>query len=241
MSKTDVITRKDMKEPDKFQVAASQAASWTVGRRRPVVAAGAAAARPRLRRCSRRLQAQRQKEAGAAALALLGAMGGDIPRCRCPGRPGRSTPPRRRASRRSWPRRTGRRPPTGHRPRWRSPQLALADAHYKLRAYDAAADAYQKSSPPRPRTTRSASARSRGSGWWPRPRAISAGAVAAYERLGQEAPKFADRAVSSARACSSGRRPPRRRSSWPPSPSATRSRRSRRRPRSGWPGSVASR
>ena len=36
-----LITRKDMKEPDKFQQAATQAASWIATRRRHVVIAGA--------------------------------------------------------------------------------------------------------------------------------------------------------------------------------------------------------
>ena len=39
MSKTEVLTRKDMKEPDKFQQAATQAASWIAARRRRVRAA----------------------------------------------------------------------------------------------------------------------------------------------------------------------------------------------------------
>ncbi len=36
------LTRKDMKAPDKFQVAATQAATWAAGHRKPILAAGAA-------------------------------------------------------------------------------------------------------------------------------------------------------------------------------------------------------
>ncbi len=89
MSKTDVLTRKDMKEPDKFQQAATQAASWIAARRRRVVAIGAAAVAVVLVvAIASSVQARRAERAGAAAADLLGIVSGDVSAVELPGTPG---------------------------------------------------------------------------------------------------------------------------------------------------------
>src|SRR5512134_798403 len=89
MSKTDVITRKDMKEPDKFQQAATQAASWMAARRRHIVVAGAVvvAAVVAIAILSA-VNTGREERAGAAAADLLATMGGEISTVPLPGLPG---------------------------------------------------------------------------------------------------------------------------------------------------------
>src|SRR6266540_5053863 len=79
MSKTDVITRKDMEEPDKFQQAATQAASWIASRRRHVVLAGAlGVGAVLLLAILQATNTAREERAGAAAADLLATMAGEI-------------------------------------------------------------------------------------------------------------------------------------------------------------------
>src|SRR5690349_14192607 len=89
MSKTDVLTRKDMKEPDKFQQAATQAASWIATRRKHVVAAGAVAVGlVVILAIVSALQTRRVEKAGAAAADLLAVMAGEVTAVPLPGLPG---------------------------------------------------------------------------------------------------------------------------------------------------------
>src|SRR6266545_7266463 len=90
MSKTDTtITRKDMKEPDKFQQAATQAASWIATRRRHVVfIGGAVVAAVVLLAIVSAVNAGREERAGAAAADLLTTMSGEISSVPLPGLPG---------------------------------------------------------------------------------------------------------------------------------------------------------
>src|SRR5512132_3612850 len=80
MSKTDVISRKDMKEPDKFQQAATQAAGWVAQRRRHVVIAGAiVVAAVLLLAILSAVNAGREERAGAAAADLLAKVSAEVP------------------------------------------------------------------------------------------------------------------------------------------------------------------
>src|SRR6266540_464489 len=87
MSKTDAtITRKDMKEPDKFQQAATQAASWIAARRRHVVLAGAiVVGAVLLLAILQATNTAREERAGAAAADLLATMAGEISSVPLPG------------------------------------------------------------------------------------------------------------------------------------------------------------
>jgi hypothetical protein len=76
---TTVITRKDMKEPDKFQQAAGQAATWVAARRKQVVTAGAVAvAVVVLLAVLVAIQSTRARRAGAAESELLSTVGGAV-------------------------------------------------------------------------------------------------------------------------------------------------------------------
>lgn len=195
MSKTEVISRKDMKEPDKFQVAASQAASWMVVRKKHlVVAAGAVVAVILIAAVFSTLRAQKEKEAGAAASALLGAMGGQVSAVPLPGVTGPFYPTeeaRQQAILAEADRLLAAHPGTGPAA---LALLARGDASYKLRAYDAAADAYQKFLSAAPQDDALRFSALEGLGLVAEAKGDLAGAAAAYERLGKEAPKFADRA-----------------------------------------------
>ncbi len=195
MSKTEVITRKDMKEPDKFQVAATQAATWMVSRKKHlVIAAGAVVAVMVIAAALSTLRTQREKEAGAAASALLGVMGGQVSAVPLPGLPGPFYPTeeaRQQAILAEADRLVAAHPDTGPAA---LAQLARGDAHYKLRAFDAAADAYQKFLSATPQEDVLRFSALEGLGLVAEAKGDLAGAAAAYERLGKEAPKFADRA-----------------------------------------------
>src|SRR5512146_1726559 len=93
MSKTDVISRKDMKEPDKFQQAATQAAGWVAQRRRHVVIAGAVVvAFVLLLAILSAVNAGREERAGAAAADLLATVSADVSPVAMPGRFGPTFP-----------------------------------------------------------------------------------------------------------------------------------------------------
>ncbi|WP_242345488.1 tetratricopeptide repeat protein [Anaeromyxobacter terrae] len=88
-SKPSVITRKDMKEPDKFQHAAEQAAGWVAARKRQaVILGGAAVAAVLLVLVVLVVQSQRSEASGAAVSQLLETVGGTVSAVPLPGQPG---------------------------------------------------------------------------------------------------------------------------------------------------------
>jgi hypothetical protein len=195
MSKPDVLTRKDMKEPDKFQQAATQAASWIAARRRHVVLAGAVAVGVLLAVAAlAAIRDRREERAGAAASDLLQAMGGEISSVPLPGLPGPFYPSeeaRQRAIVSAAERVLADHGGTGA---GRLAALAKGDAHLKLREWDQARAAYERF------------LADAGKGESLRFGALEGLALAAegqgnleaaaqgYERLGREVPSFADRA-----------------------------------------------
>ncbi len=195
MSKTDVITRKDMKEPDKFQVAANQAASWMASRKKHlVIAAAAAVAVLVLATILSTVRAQREKEAGAAAAGLLTAAGGEISAVPLPGVTGpfyADEQARQRAVLAEADRLIAAHPGTGAAT---LAELARGDAQLKLRQWDQAAAAYQKFLAAAPSDDSLRFGAIEGLGLVAEAKGDLAGAAAAYERMGKEAPKFADRA-----------------------------------------------
>jgi tetratricopeptide (TPR) repeat protein len=195
MSKTEVLTRKDMKEPDKFQVAATQAASWMVSRKKHlVVAAGAVVAVMVIAAIFSTLRVQREKDAGVAASALLGVMAGRVSAVPLPGLPGPFYPDeqtRQRAILVEADRVVAAHPGTGPAA---LAELARGDAHFKLRAWDDAAAAYQRFLAAAPQGDSLRFSALEGLGLVAEAKGDLAGAAAAYERMGKEAPKLADRA-----------------------------------------------
>ncbi len=195
MSKTPVITRKDMKEPDRFQQTASQAVGWVAARKKHVVMAGAVAVGVLLViAVLSAVQARRAAKAGAAASDLLATVGGDISSVPLPGAPGpffATDEARQRAVVAAADRLLADYPRTSA---GALAALVKGDAHIRLREWDAARAAYERflGSAGRMDSLRfnalegiAAAAEGKGD---------LAGAAQAYERLAREAPAYADRA-----------------------------------------------
>lgn len=136
MSKNAELSRKDMKEPDQFQVAAGEAASWLTGhRRQSLLLGGGAAAVLIIALVVSGLRERSAQESGAALSAVLQAAGGDVTPVPLPGVPGPSfaTEAQRQKA------------VVDAAAKAASPLASLlkGDAHLKLGEWDAAAAAYQ--------------------------------------------------------------------------------------------------
>ncbi len=195
MSTTPAITRKDMKEPDRFQQAATKVAGWIAGHKRHVaVAAGALAGLAVAVAVAAAIQASRARKAGAAASELLDAIGGEISSVPIPGLPGPFYPDdaaRQRAIVAAADRVLAGYPRSGAA---ELAALAKGDAHLKLREWDPAKAAYErflglagKADSLRFGALEGIAIAEEGKG------NLDA-AAQAYERMAREVPAFADRA-----------------------------------------------
>jgi tetratricopeptide (TPR) repeat protein len=194
MSNSTVVTRKDMKEPDKFQAAAGQAASWMAGHRKGVITAIAVAvAAAVLLVAVSTWQAQRTEKAGAALSEVLRVAGGEITAVPLPGLPGpfyKDVAERHRAVLDA-----ARNVREGFAGSEAATQAALlaGDAHLGLREWDAAVGAYNDyltnagaKDPLRFGALEGLAMAEEGRG------KLDA-AAATYERLAKEVPFYADR------------------------------------------------
>lgn len=195
MSKTDVISRKDMKEPDKFQQAATEAAGWIARRRKHVVLAGAVVVvAVVLIAVLQAVNTSRQERAGAAASDLLATMSGEISSVPVPGSPGPFFPTdqaRQRAVVDAAQKVAAAHPGT---PAAQLALLALGDAQYRLEAYDDAKAAYEKYLAQAPKEDSLRFGALEGIALADEAKGDLASAAAAYDRLGKEVPAFSDRA-----------------------------------------------
>jgi hypothetical protein len=195
MSKTEAISRKDMTEPDKFQQAATQAASWIASRRRHVVLVGAAAAGVLvIVAVLAGVQSRRDERAGAAASDLLETMGGEISSVPLPGFPGpfyASEEARQRAIVAAAERVLAEHGGTGA---GELAALAKGDAHLRLREWDLARAAYDRFLADAAKDDSLRFGALEGIALAEEGKGSLDAAAAAYERLGKEAPAFADRA-----------------------------------------------
>ncbi|BDG06516.1 tetratricopeptide repeat protein [Anaeromyxobacter oryzae] len=195
MSKSTVISRKDMKEPDKFQEAATQAASWLASRKRHVMLAGGAAVVVVLLVAVVSLvQGRREAQAGAAGAELLTAVAGTVGQAPTPGAAAQTFPTeeaKQRAIVAAADKVIAQYAGTG------PGDLALlskGDAHYKLREWDGAKDAYEKFLAAAPGKDSLRFGALEGLGLVAEAKGDLDGAVKAYERMAKDAPAFADRA-----------------------------------------------
>jgi tetratricopeptide (TPR) repeat protein len=195
MSKTDVLTRKDMKEPDKFQQAATQAASWIAARRRHVVLAGAVAVGLMVViAIISALQTRRTEKAGAAAADLLSIKAGEISAVPLPGFPGPFFPSeeaKQRAIVAAADRLVVEHSGT---PAAALAALAAGDAHLRLQEWDAAKGAYERFLAAAPSDDSLRFGALEGLGLAEEGKGNLDAAAQAYDRLAREAPAFADRA-----------------------------------------------
>jgi hypothetical protein len=195
MSKSTVITRKDMKEPDKFQVAATQAATWMAARKKHVVVAGAAAVAVIVAiGVLSTVQARREEKAGAAAAALLTAMGGQVSSTPIPEAPGpvyATEADRQRAVLAEADKVIAQFPGTGPAV---LAGLAKGDAQLKLKEWDAATTTYERYLSTAGSGDSLRFGALEGLGLAAEGKGDLAGAAKAYERMAKDAPRFADRA-----------------------------------------------
>ncbi len=195
MSKSEVLTRKDMKEPDKFQQAATQAAGWVAARRRRVVALGAVAVGFLvIIAIISALRTRRDERAGAAAADLLSVMSGEVSAVPLPGLPGPFFPTdeaRQRAIVAAADRVVA---DHGGTPAAALASLAAGDAHLRLQEWDAAKAAYERYLADAPRDDSLRFGALEGVGLAEEGKGNLDAAAGAYDRLAREAPAFADRA-----------------------------------------------
>ncbi len=195
MSKTDAISRKDMKEPDKFQQAATEAAGWISRRRKHVVLAGAVVVGVVvLLAVFSAVNAGREERAGAAAADLLATMSGEISSVPLPGLPGPFFPSdeaRQRAIVDAAQKVIAAHGGTGAAS---VALLALGDAKYRLEAWDDAKAAYEKFLATAPKEDSLRFGALEGIALVEEAKGALDAAAAAYDRLGKEVPAFSDRA-----------------------------------------------
>lgn len=195
MSKTPVITRKDMKEPDRFQQAATQAASWIAARKRYVVVAGAVAVGLLVViAVLAAVQRSRAGKAGAAASDLLAAVGGEISSVPLPGQPGpffATDDQRQRAVIAAADRVLEDYPRSGAA---HLAALAKGDAHLRLREWDDAKASYERFLQAAGKADSLRFGALEGIAIADEGKGDVDGAAKAYERMAREAPAFADRA-----------------------------------------------
>lgn len=193
MSNT-VLTRKDMKEPDKFQVVAGQAATWLASRKRHLVlAAGAVVAVIALLGVVQAVQQSKEREAGAAVNAMIDAISGEISATPVPGFPGQVFPDD--ASRQKAVVAAADRVISGYAGSKAASlaQLSKGDAQVKLGEWDAAKTTYEqylgtaKDDSLRFGALQGLALAAEGKGDFD-------AAAKGWDRLGTELPKFSDRA-----------------------------------------------
>jgi tetratricopeptide (TPR) repeat protein len=189
------ITRKDMKEPDKFQVAATQAASWIATRRRHVVIAGAIVVGVAvLLAVLQTVRQGREERAGQAASELLATASGEVSAVPLPGLPGPFFPSdeaKQRAIAEAAQRILDEDPGTGAA---LLAALSLGDAKARLRAWDDAKAAYERYLAAAPQGDSLRFGALEGIAIVEAAKGNLDAAAAAYERLGREVPAFSDRA-----------------------------------------------
>jgi tetratricopeptide (TPR) repeat protein len=189
------ITRKDMKEPDKFQQAATQAASWISSRRKHVVLAGGIVIGVAVvLAVLQTVQQGREERAGQAASQLLATASGDVSPVPIPGLPGPFFPSEEakqraivEASQKVLAEHAG----TGAAV---LAALSLGDAQMRLRNWDDAKAAYERYLAAAPKGDSLRFGALEGIAIAEEAKGSLDAAAAAYERLGREVPAFADRA-----------------------------------------------
>jgi tetratricopeptide (TPR) repeat protein len=184
-----------MKEPDKFQQAATQAAGWIASRRKHVVLAGgivigAAVVLAVLQT----VQQGREERAGQAASAMLATASGDVSPVPIPGLPGPFFPSeeaKQRAIVEAAQNVLAEHAGTGAA---LLAALSLGDAQARLRAWDDAKAAYEKYLAAAPKNDSLRFGALEGIAIAEEAKGSLDAAAATYERLGREVPAFADRA-----------------------------------------------
>lgn len=195
MSKTAELTRKDMKEPDRFQQIGKKAAGWVGAHRKAVIAAGGVVVVVGVVvTITLAVDASRGEKAGAEASSLLAAAGGEVSKTPLPGAPG-PVFPNEDARQKAVLSEAAK--VVADYPRSAPAKLAMlaeGDAHFRLGEWDQAAQAYgQFLAATDPKDSLRFGALE-GLAYVAEQKGDLEGAAKAWQRLGKEAPAFADRA-----------------------------------------------
>lgn len=195
MSKNAELSRKDMKEPDQFQAAAGEAATWLTGHRRQAVLVGGAAVAVLL--VALVVSGLRERSAaasGGALAAVYKAAGAEVSPVAVPGVPGpvfATEAERQKAVVDAAGKAVAE---AGSSRAGALAALAKGDAHLKLGEWDAAAAAYQAYLAAAPRDDSFRFGALEGLALVEEGKGNADAAVAAYTRLATEVPAQADRA-----------------------------------------------
>ncbi|MGC3998362.1 MAG: hypothetical protein QM767_13150 [Anaeromyxobacter sp.] len=195
MSKTTVVSRKDIKDPDKFQAAAGQAATWLAARKRHVaIAGGVAVGALAIILVLVAIHDSRAAAASAATSELLRTVAGTVSAVPLPGRPGPFFTTEEAKQRAIVAEADKVLAAHGGDAAGAMAQLMKGDASFHLGEWDAAAQAYQAF------LAQSGSAETlrfsalEGLALVAEGKKDLAAAADAYAKLAAEAPRYADRA-----------------------------------------------
>jgi tetratricopeptide (TPR) repeat protein len=195
MSSHDVLTRKDMKEPDKFQQTATRAAGWMASHRKPVLAGlGLIVAFVVITAIVSMVQARREAQAGAAAGVLLETLSGTVSAVPLPGSPGPFFPTEEAKQRAVVASADAILAEYGGTGPGEIAALAKGDAHLALREWDAATQAYDGFLAKAGDDDTLRFGALEGLALAAEGKGDLAAAAKGFERLAKEAPAFADRA-----------------------------------------------
>jgi predicted negative regulator of RcsB-dependent stress response len=195
MSSPDTIRRKDIKEPDKFQQTATQAAGWLTTHRKPVYTAlGAVAALLVIATIVSAVQTRREQHAGAAAGKLLETISGNVSSIPLPGATGQTFPTEEAKQRAIVASAEAILAEYGGTRAAELAALSKADAHLALKEWDAAGQAYELFLSKARNDDSLRFGALEGLAIIAEGKGDLAGAAAGFERLAKEAPAYADRA-----------------------------------------------
>lgn len=195
MSKNAELSRKDMKEPDQFQVAAVEAASWLTGHRRTAVLAGGGAVA--VLAVALLVSGSRARSAEAAGGALAGVYrvaGADLTPVPLPGVAGPTFATDAERQRAVVDAVAKAAPALGASRAAALASLAKGDAHLRLGEWDAAASSYQAYLAGAPKEDSLRFGALEGLAVVEEAKGNADAALAAYGRLAAEAPAHSDRA-----------------------------------------------
>jgi hypothetical protein len=195
MSSADTIRHKDLKEPDKFQVTATHAASWLASHKKPVYAVlGAVVALAVIVAIVSAVQTRREQRAGAAAGKLLENLSATVSSVPLPGAPGPFFPTEEAKQRAIVASADAILAEYGGTGPAQIARLAKGDAHLALKEWDAAAQAYEAYLAKAGADDSLRFGALEGLATVAEGKGDLAAAAAGFERLAKEAPPFADRA-----------------------------------------------
>ncbi len=195
MSNTPALTRKDMREPDKFQNVASQAASWLAARKKLVAAVGGGAVLVIVAvGAVLAVQTHRLESSGQATSGLLAIVGAQVTETPPAGATEKTFPTEEAKNRAIVAEADKVLAAQGVSQGTLLAVLAKANAHLGLKEWDAASAQYSRYLAEAPADDSLRFVALENLGLAAEQKGDLPGAAAAYERMAKDAPAYADRA-----------------------------------------------